>query len=115
MSELTKDIPYVILEAYPDYKRPYVLPRFGFAKKNEVQSVILKELVEFVYDRIDIKCVKSEEDIQTFWDNYYSNSYMDMRPWEATAFINDTWCNISPSNEELLQELIMLKDKDKDD
>ena len=47
-TEQPKLIPYVILEAHPDRKRPYVLPYFDSIEENKLNSVLLRNLVEFV-------------------------------------------------------------------
>lgn len=115
MTEQTEVIPYVILEAHPDYKRPYASQMFGYVERNKLESVILQKLVEFVYDKINIEKVKSEEDIETFWEKYYSDysgSYMDMCPWEASAFINGKWQGFTPTDFSLLKELKKLKKRD---
>ena len=115
MSEQTKKIPYVILEAHPDHKRPCAIQRLGLVEETKLHSSILESLVEFVYDRIDIECVKSVKDIETFWDEFYSDNYMCMTPWEATAFIDGKWEDIVISNEELLEALIKEKQKENKD
>jgi hypothetical protein len=102
----SRQIPYVILEAHPDYKRPCAIQRLGLVEETNLHSSILDILVEFVYDRINIECVKSVEDIETFWSNFYGDRYMCMSPWDASAFIDGKWKDIYISNEELFEALI---------
>jgi hypothetical protein len=104
-------IPYVIMESYPDYKRPHILPIFGMSPQDKLDDVLLKKLVDFVYDRIDIENLNSVEDIEYFWENYYNECYMDNTPWEATAIIDGVWENVNPSNESLFKALIKEKNK----
>lgn len=65
-------IPYVILEAHPDWKRPYVLPEFGMIQEDKLTDFLLEKLVEFVYDRIDIENLNNIDDITNFWEHYYT-------------------------------------------
>lgn len=103
----TRQIPYVIVEAHPDCKRPWVSTHFCVVEETKLHSSILDSLVEFVYDRIGgSECVKSVKDIETFWDEFYSDKYMSMPPWEATAFIDGKWEDMSISNKELFDALI---------
>ncbi len=104
-------IPYVIISAHPDYKRPYILPQFGMISEDKLKDYLLEQLVEFVYERIDIENLKNVDDIDNFWKHFYDDCYMDNSPWEATAIIDGIWENVSPSNEELFNALIKEKDK----
>lgn len=104
-------IPYVILEAHPDWKRPYVLPEFGMISEYKLKNYLLEKLVEFVYDRINIENLKSVDDIDNFWQHFYDDCYMDNSPWEAIAIIDGIWENVSPSNEEVYNALIKEKNK----
>ena len=104
-------IPYVILSAHPDYKRPYILPQFGMISEDKLKDYLLEQLVEFVYDRIDIETLNSVDDIQNFWQHFYDDCYMGNRPWEATAIIDGIWDNVNPSDEELYNALIIQKNK----
>lgn len=112
-NEVKKDlIPFVILEAHPDYKRPYVLPIFGMIEEDKLKDTILEKLVDFVYDRIfDIDNLSSIKDIEKFWEEFYSDCYMDNPAWEATAIINGVWEDVSPNNEELFNALIKERTK----
>lgn len=103
----TRQIPYVIVEVHPDQKRPHASTYFCIVEETKLHSSILDSLVEFVYDRIGgSECVKSVKDIETFWDEFYRDKYMDMPPWKATAFIDGEWEDMSISNEELFDALI---------
>jgi hypothetical protein len=104
-------IPYVILEAHPDWKRPYVLPEFGMIQEDKLKEHLLEKLVEFVYDRIDIENLNNIHDITNFWEHYYDDYYMDNSPWEATAIIDGIWDNVTPSYEDQFNALIKEKNK----
>ena len=107
----TELIPYVILEAHPDWKRPYILPEFGMIQEEKLKDFLLEKLVEFVYDRIDIENLNSVDDIDKFWQHFYADCYMDNSPWEATAILDGIWENVSPSNEDVFNALIKEKNK----
>jgi hypothetical protein len=107
----TELIPYVIQEAYPDWKRPYVSSFFGMVQEDKLTDEVLEKLLDFVYDRIDIENLNSVDDIEKFWENYYNEYYMDNSPWQATAIIDGIWKNVNPSNEELFNALIKEKNK----
>lgn len=114
LKEVKKDlIPFVILEAHPDYKRPYVLPFFGMVEEYKLKDTILEKLVDFVYDRIGIDNVTSVIDVEQFWIEFYSDCYMDNPPWEATAIINGVWEEVYITNVELFEALIEDKKKDR--
>ena len=107
-----KLIPYVILEAHPDWKRPCVLPEFGMVQEDRLSDFLLEKLVEFVYDRIDIENLTSVDDIYKFWEHFYTERrYMANSPWEANAIIDGIWNNVNPSNEVLFNALIKEKNK----
>lgn len=105
-------IPFVILEACPDYKRPYVLPIYGMVEECKLTDTILEKLVDFVYSRIDIDELCDLEDIDKFWDEFYSDYYMENSPWEAKAIVNGAWENVNPTNEELFNALITIKNEE---
>jgi len=106
-------IPFVILEAHPDNKRPYVLPFYGMIDEDKLYDILLQKLVEFVYDRIDIKKLNSVDDIKQFWKEFYTDSYMDNPPWQATAIVNGIWDDINISDEDLFKALLDEKNKNK--
>ena len=105
-------IPYVILSAHPDHKRPYILPQFGMILEDNLKEHLLEQLVDFVYDRIDIENLKNVDDIQYFWEHFYDEKYMDNSPWDATAIINGEWVSVGPTNEELFNKLLTYKNKE---
>jgi hypothetical protein len=108
-TELT---PYVILEAHPDYKHPYILPEFGMIEEHKLKEFILNKLVEFIYDKNHIINVKTIKDIEDFWNHYYDKCYMANKPWEATAIIDGIWENVTPSNESVFSVLVKRKQID---
>lgn len=109
---ITEDvIHYIIMEAYPDYKRPHILHKFGKIEKNKFDDFLLNELVEFVYDRIDIANLENIQDIENFWLHFYDDEYMDNSPWDAVILENGEWKNKCPSNKKLLEALIKARDE----
>jgi hypothetical protein len=112
----TNQIPYVIVEAHPDKKRPYSSTIYGLVDELNLHSTILEHLIDFAYDHIIVEKLKSGEDIEQFWERFYEVNYMDMSPWTATAFINGEWKDMSISNEELFEGLIKrYKEEEKED
>lgn len=111
VKEIKEVIPYVILEAHPDYKRPYVKPVYGMVQKSKLIDTLLENLVDFVYDKIDIDNLTDVKDVDNFWREFYNDTYMSNPPWEATAIINEEWTDISFSSFELFSRLLEEKNK----
>lgn len=93
--------PYVISEAYPDYKRPYLYEYFGVVKKERLETFFVEKLSEFIVERYGEEQIESIEDIETFWNAYYDDSYMSNEPWQSMVFIDNEWINYTPTNEEI--------------
>lgn len=110
---MEEKIPFVISEAHPDWKRPFVLNQFGTCNKSDIPSYFIDKVAEFILDRSDPGELFDLEKIQIFWREYYSEYYMDNPPWEATIFIDGTWVNITPTDEETLEGIkkIILAEK----
>lgn len=109
---MEEKIPFVISEANPDYKRPFLLQQFGTCNKSDVPSYFINKVAEFIFDRSVPDAINNLEGIQEFWNQYYSDCYMDNPPWEATIFMDGTWFNVTPTNEEILEaikKLILLE------
>jgi hypothetical protein len=102
-------IPYIIMEANPDYKRPAVCHKYGKIEKSKLYGFLLTKLVDFVYERIELDELNSVKDVEYFWENFYSESFMSNSPWSAMAVINGEWNDISPTDEELFTALIAKK------
>ncbi len=112
---MTTRIPYVISEAHPDYKRPYLLQDFGTVDENLIDTFFVEKAAEFIYDRTNNDDIESVDDITTFWDNYFDEYYMDNSPWDAVIFINGEWKNAAPSNIEVFECLKRMKTADKNE
>lgn len=108
-------IPYVISQAYPDYKRPSLYQDFGVVKEEEMYTYFLDRICEFILDRIDDTNLKCCEDIHNFFENYYDEYYMDNPPWEAMVFINDEWENVTPSYEKIWEHIQLMKLEENED
>ena len=108
-------IPYVIMEAHPDYKRPSIDHSFGVVPKNELDKLMLKQLALFVVDRIELDNMNSINDINEFWENFFIDRFMSNYPWDAMAFIDGKWVSVGPSNEDLFNELLTYKNKENRD
>lgn len=108
-------IPYVISEAHPDYKRPYVLQDFGMVKEEEIQTYFLDRICDFILDRVDENDITCENSISTFFNSYYDEYYMDNSPWEAMVFVDGDWQNVTPYVEKIWEHIQLLKNQEKVD
>ena len=110
---MSNEIPYIISSAHPDYKRPHIYNEIGTIENDKIDEFLLEKLVDFVYERINLDNLKNVKDIKDFWENFYSDCYMDNSPWTACVFIDGKWNWKSPSDKELLKALIRERDKNK--
>lgn len=104
-------IPYVIMEAHPDYNKPKVVHLCGSIKKKHLNAFLLKNLVEFVYDKINLQTLNEPRCIENYWLQFYDNSYMSNIPWSAIIFINGDWQYKFFNENELLNGLIKKRDE----
>jgi hypothetical protein len=112
---MTDKIPFIISEACPDYKRPSVVQQFGTCYKSEIPDYFINKVADFIFERSDSDAINNLEGIKDFWQQYYSEYYIDNPPWEANAFIDNKWVNITPTDEEILeriQKLILFETED---
>jgi hypothetical protein len=112
---MTTKISYVISEAHPDYKRPYLYNDFGIIDVNLIDTFFVEKVSEFIFDRTDIDDITSVDDITSFWENYYDEYYMDNSPWDARIFMNGEWKNVCPSNVEIFECLNRMKTAEKNE
>ena len=106
---MSEKIPFVISEAYPDYKRPFVNQIFGTCYRNEISYYFIEKASDFIFERVASSSLNDVIDIKNFWFNYYDEYYMDNTPWEATIFMDGKWLNVTPSDEEIFERIIKLK------
>jgi len=99
-------IPYVIMESHPDYNEPKVIHLCGSIEKNKMSGFLLKKMVDFVYDKINLQTLNDPRCIENFWLHYYDNSYMSNVPWSVIIFINGEWKYKFINENELLNGLI---------
>jgi len=112
---MTTKIPYVISEAHPDYKRPFLLQDFGTIVENLLDTFFVEKAAEFIYDRTGDNDIETVDDIKNFWKNYFDEYYMDNSPWDAVIFINGKWKYVAPSNIEVFECLKRMKTVDKNE
>jgi hypothetical protein len=91
-------VPFVIIEAHPDYKRPFASHEFGSINEDEIENFFLQAICDFILDRKDKTAFKTAEDVSKFWLDFYNDSYMDMCPWSAYVFIDSEWRNVTPDD-----------------
>ena len=108
---MTPNIPYVISEAHPDYKRPYLNQDFGIIDAKMIDTFFVEKVSEFIYDRCDIDTIKSVDDIEIFWNNYFDEYYMGNSPWDAVIFIEGEWKNVMPTNVQIFECLNRIKNE----
>lgn len=112
---MSNKIPYVISEANPDYKRPYLHQQFGTIDEQLIDTFFVEKVAEFICDRTDSDNITCIDDIIEFWENYYTEYYMDNSPWDAIIFINDEWKSACPSNFEIFECLNRMRTADKNE
>lgn len=108
-------IPYVISEAHPDYKEPWVCQDFGVVVQEEIETYFLDRVCNFILSITDLDNLKSEYDIQNFFDNFYEASFMLNYPWSAMVFINEEWKDVTPCNEKIYQHIKVMKLHEEED
>lgn len=101
-------VPYVVSIARPDRKCPKLEQYFkqGFLTdvKEEAAEIIYEDFIEYVFMYENNK--KKNITVKSFekcYDEYYSDGCMYNEPWEANAFIDGKWEDITPTHEELYQ------------
>ncbi len=87
-------IPYIISEAHPDYKRPYLNQEFGVINEEDLDTFFLDKICKFILDRIDIHSLTCCVDIEDFFDSFYQECYMANSVWDAMIFKNGEWENV---------------------
>ena len=102
---MSDKIPFIISEACPDYKRPCVIQQFGTCYKSEIPDYFVNKVAEFIFERSVPDAINDLEGIEDFWKQYYSEYYIDNPPWDANAFIDNKWVNITPTDEEILERI----------
>lgn len=111
---MSLNIPYVISEANPDYKRPYLYQDFGIIDENLIDTFFVEKVTEFIYDRCSIDDIKSVDDITQFWNTYFDEYYMDNSPWDAVVFINGEWKNVMPTDIQIFECFQRIKTDEKE-
>ena len=86
-------IPYIVETAHPDYKRPYV----SVATKQTTANQLETALIDAYYDALvnELYYQKegpmTQESLDKFFENYYSETYMDNAPLSIMYFMNGEW------------------------
>jgi hypothetical protein len=106
---MANKVPYVISEAHPDYKRPYLKQEFGIIEEDRIDTFFIEEVSEFILEREYINTINDIDDIKLFWRYYYDEYYMDNIPWEAKIFIHGKWKSVTLANEVIFQNIIAIK------
>ncbi|MFY7730497.1 MAG: hypothetical protein ACOVRN_13335 [Flavobacterium sp.] len=102
-------IPYVIMEAEPDWKRPSILHHFGSVAEDEVNTFLLARLCDFILERIDIDQLTCEVDIDRFFETYYDECYMDNPPWDVKVFRGGEWMSAYPTHAAVWEHIQLVK------
>ena len=109
MKQTISLIPYIIMEANPYNKTPFINYKKGLVEEDKLRIFILNELVEFIYKLIDIENFKTIKDVETFWNCFNCNYYVDNKPWDCFVIRNNLWENIYFTYEEIYLEVINKK------
>ena len=109
---MSTKIPYIISEAHPDYKRPWLNQEFGSINETLKDTFFIEKITEFICSRISSNNIVSVDCIQKFWENFYDDTYMCNLPWEAKIFINEKWVSVCPTNIEIFEYIQELKSGD---
>lgn len=107
-------IPYVISEAYPDYKHPCLHQDFGVINEDEIETYFLDRISNFVLDRTGHDDLNLQ-DINDFFDNYFEEYFMMNSPWSAMIFRNGEWENVTPSNDKIFGHIKLIKLQQQED
>ena len=108
-------VPYIISFANNDYKRPYVEQVFGQGTVDDYKNNVLVMICETVYDLLyeneeedeqeeEEKSV--EERIASICTEY---SMTNNNAWEANAFVDGKWNDVTPTNKQIAQSIIRKK------
>jgi hypothetical protein len=103
-------LPYIITTVRKG-KIPYIDNNIGSIEEDEYKNFFLENIVNFVYDRIDLDDIESVDDIDSFFENFYyrDDFLLDNEPWSAYIFFNDDWKLIRPSNLDIYNKLVIQK------
>ena len=97
---------FVIMKAYPDYKRPSINHYYGQCKKSELKDILLEDLYEFIIDNCcDEQTIIDKGYFDGFIDNFYKDSYMSNEPYEVKAVINNCWTDVTPKESDIIEYL----------
>ena len=110
---MANKVPYVISEAHPDYKRPYLRQEFGTIEEDRIDIFFIEEVSEFILEREYINTINEVDDIKLFWRYYYDEYFMDNIPWEAKIFTHGKWKSVAPANEMIFQHIMAIKNGEK--
>ena len=101
-------IPYVISEAHPDYRSPYLKQDFGIVKESEMKTYFLDNICNFILQITSE--INSSLDVEIFFQSFYADSCcMFNSPWDAMVFRNNEWENANPSYESIWEHIKLLK------
>lgn len=100
----TTIIPYIVETAHPDYKRPCV----SVATKQTTADKLETDLADAYYDALvgelyyDYEGPMTQESLDKFFDNYYSETYMDNAPLSIRYFMDGKWLYFDQPSIEIL-------------
>jgi len=97
-------VPYIVQTAHPDYKRPYV----SLQTKETTYALLETTLIDEYYDALvnELYYQKegpmTQESLDKFFENYYSETYMDNAPLSIMYFMDDKWYHFNQPPIEIL-------------
>ena len=103
-------LPYIITTVEKG-KIPYIYNNIGSIEEDECENFFLENIVNFVYNRLNLDEIESVKDIDNLFDNFYEykDFILDNEPWSAYIFRNNTWESIRPSNIDIYNKLMTQK------
>jgi hypothetical protein len=101
-------IPYTVETAHPDYKRPCVSVKHSQTTRekmiDDLNEAYFNALVDELYYDCEYHGEFTQENLDKFFDNYYSETYMDNSPLSVSYFVDGEWHYFDQPHIEVLVE-----------
>jgi hypothetical protein len=101
-------IPYTVETAHPDYKRPYLLVQKSHTTREKMNEDLTEAYFQAIVDNLYYDSEYHGEftqiNLDKFFDNYYSETYMDNSPLSVCYFMDEEWHYFDQPPIEVLSE-----------
>jgi hypothetical protein len=80
-----------------------------------MKDYFTQKVSNFIIKYEDINKINNIKDIEEFWKLFSSSGYFSfqsieyIKPWIAMIFMNNTWQTYEPSNQDILEYILHLK------